>query len=223
MLAIIQARMSSQRLPGKVLREMAGKPMLYWVCERLRQTSLLSDVVVATSEEASDDPLCDYCSTNSIPYYRGSLDNVAIRFLECARREHAKVFVRVNGDSPLIDPLLIDHGVALQISTGCDLASNVVRRSYPKGQSVEVIRTSALEEACERMVDAQDNEHVTRYFYAHPELFKIESFSSGKAMGDVQLSVDTSEDFLAAETILKQKGSFVSWETAATFLFEAGI
>lgn len=220
MLAIIQARMSSQRLPGKVLREMAGKPMLHWVCARLKQSSLVDNFSVATSNAISDDPLCEYCSTHNIPYYRGSLDNVAVRFLECARHENAKTFVRINGDSPLIDPLLIDQAVALQIATQCDVASNVVHRSYPKGQSVEVIRTKALAEACQHIFEPQDREHFTRYFYAHPKCFKIESFSSGKDMGGVQLSVDTLKDFRAAEAILQRMGPSVSWETAATLLLE---
>lgn len=216
MLAIIQARMSSQRLPGKVLRPMAGKPMLQWVHDRLFQAANLSRIVIATSVASSDDPVGEYCRDQKIPYYRGPLDHVVTRFLECAQREAAESFVRISGDSPLIDPALVDQAVALQMATSCDLATNVQFRSYPKGQSVEVIRAAALTKACQKTRDARDCEHVTRYFYAHPEQFRIESFSNGESMGDIQLSVDTLEDFQAVEAILQSAGGCVSWRTAAT-------
>ena len=222
MLAIIQARMSSQRLPGKVLRPMAGKPMLQWVHDRLSQAASLSRIVVATSVARSDDPVCEYCSEQKIPYYRGPLDNVVTRFLECVQIEAAEYFVRISGDSPLIDPALVDQAVSLQMLTSCDLATNVQVRSYPKGQSVEVIRTAALKKSSQNICDPRDYEHVTSYFYTHSEQFMIENFSSGDSLGDVQLSVDTLADFEAVEAILQRAGGYVSWKNAATLKQELG-
>jgi len=220
MLAIIQARMTSQRLPGKVLQPMAGKPMLQWVFDRVSQSVNLKKVMIATSDANSDAPICEYCRRHNIPYYRGPLEDVAGRFLECARREAADAFVRISGDSPLIDPSLVDQAVDLQTSTSCDLATNVQVRSYPKGQSVEVIQTEALQRAHQKMRDAEHQEHVTGYFYAYPEHFRIENFSCADSMCDIQLSVDTPEDFQSAETILKLTGMSVDWQRAAALKLE---
>jgi spore coat polysaccharide biosynthesis protein SpsF len=220
MLAIIQARMTSQRLPGKVLRLMAGKPMLQWVYDRLSLSANLSKVMIATSNANSDAPICEYCSRHNIPYYRGPLEDVALRFLECASREAVDAFVRISGDSPLIDPSLVDQAIDLQVLTSCDLATNVKIRSYPKGQSVEVIRTKALQKAYQKMRDAQNLEHVTGYFYTHPELFKIKNFSNADSMSNIQLSVDTLEDFQSAEFILKLADKGFDWQTAAAMKLE---
>lgn len=215
MLAIIQARMTSTRLPSKVLLPIAGKPMIQWVVDRLRQADKLTNIVVATSDESSDDPICDYCYWQNIPCYRGALHDVAGRFLSCAESLDAEAFLRISGDSPLIDPMLVDRAVALHNSTSCDLTTNVQVRSFPKGQSVEVIRTAALAAAYPYFVDASDFEHVTRYFYLHPEQFNIESFSSQDRMGSMQLSVDTIKDLQDVELILRREGDSVSWKSAA--------
>jgi spore coat polysaccharide biosynthesis protein SpsF len=175
MLAIVQARMTSTRLPGKVLMPMAGKPMIRWVYDRLSRASRVTKIVIATSNSSSDDLLCEYCSRQNIPYFRGSLQGKA----------------------------------------GCDLATNVLVRSYPRGQSVEVIRTAALVSAHEKISDAADREHVTRYFYTHFKQFRIRSFSTPEFKGDIQLSVDTLSDFKSVELIIENAGADVSWKTAA--------
>ena len=147
MLAIIQARMSSHRLPGKVLTPVAGKPILKRVYERLSKSKELSEIVVATSQAASDQLIVDFCVREGIPVHQGSLDNVSERLLDCARNLGANRFVRISGDSPLIDPSIVDQAVLFQRGKACDLATNVQVRSYPKGQSVEVIRTDSFAEA----------------------------------------------------------------------------
>lgn len=189
--------------------------MIQWVVDRLKQAGNLTNIVVATSDESSDDLICDYCRRQNISYYRGALHDVASRFLGCAESEGAEAFLRVSGDSPLIDPMLVDQAVALHIASSCDLATNVQIRSFPKGQSVEVIRTAALATLYPCFVDASDFEHVTRYFYLHPEQANIESFSSEEPMGSMQLSVDTMEDLQAIEVILQREGGYVSWKSAA--------
>ena len=213
-LAIIQARMSSNRLPGKALRSIAGKPLLRWVYDRLTNSSELSRVVVATSEALSDNPIHEYCIQHDISVHRGPLNNVAKRLVDCARDQEADEFVRISGDSPLIDPALVDQGIALQKATSCDLSTNVQFRSFPKGQSVEVIRTESLARAMARMRQPEDFEHVTRYLYAHPDDFAIKNFSSDDAMGHLQLSVDSVEDFEMVSMVLNRLGDFFSWRDA---------
>lgn len=192
--AIIQARTSSSRLPGKMLTEVGGKSLLAWVAERLEHAGSLDEIVLATSAEASDDALAALGGALGLPVVRGALDDVAGRMLLAARERGLDAFVRVNGDSPLLDPRLVDRGVDLLKATGADLASNVVRRTFPKGESVEVLDTAAYGRAYEYMTAKEHLEHVTAYLYAHPAGFTIESFESGHDWGAIQLSVDSPED-----------------------------
>ena len=199
---------------------LAGKPMIQRVYDRLTLAGSLTKIIVATSDEDSDDLIEAYCSRQEIPCFRGPLENVAARMLMCAEREGADSFVRVSGDSPLIDPVLVDFGVSLHLENLCDLSTNVQVRSYPKGQSVEVIRTESLASACGAMTDARDREHVTRYFYNHSEKFKVVNFLSSEPMEEVQLSVDTLEDRKTIDAIFKRAGANVGWERAATLKLE---
>lgn len=214
MLAIIQARMSSTRLPGKVLMPLAGKPILSRVYDRLRASDQLSEIVVSTSVSTSDTLIYEYCIENSIPVHRGSLNDVVDRLLNCAEDRRADHFVRISGDSPLIDSTLVDRAVTLQRETLCDLATNVQVRSFPKGQSVEVIRTESLGNAWQKMKLAADFEHVTRYFYAHPNDFTIKNFVCEDPIGDYQLSVDTRQDLQAIAAILPKLSESFSWREA---------
>lgn len=221
MLAIIQARMSSTRLPGKVLLPLAGIPMLGRVHARLARASGLSCILVATSQTASDDALADYCHRHAIPCQRGSLDDVAGRLLTCAQMQGATAFLRISGDSPLIDPMIVDQAIALHAAHNADLTTNVQTRSFPKGQSVEIIRTAALASAFPLFRDAQDHEHVTRYFYAHPGQFRIHNMTCDEPWGAIQLSVDTQADADAIAAILAQAGEQVTWRQAVALRLAA--
>lgn len=215
MLAIVQARLSSARLPGKVLRELAGQPMLGRVHSRLSCARHLSQIIVATSDDPSDDAICDYCRAQAIAYDRGPLDNVAQRFLDCAHRARADAFLRICADSPLIDPALVDQAIALHATGNADLTTNTQQRTFPKGQSVEIVRTAALADALQKMQDVADQEHVTRYLYQHPDQYRIQNFASDEPFGEVQLSVDTQADFDAIAAILQQAGDQITWRQAA--------
>ncbi|MCF7980155.1 MAG: glycosyltransferase family protein [Chromatiaceae bacterium] len=215
MLAIVQARLSSARLPGKVLRELAGQPMLGRVYSRLSRARHLSQIIVATSDEPSDDAICDFCRKQAIAYHRGSLNNVAQRFLDCAHRAQADAFLRICADSPLIDPDIVDQAIALHATSDADLTTNTQHRSFPKGQSVEIVRTSALADALARMRNPADQEHVTHYLYQHPNQYRIQNFASDESFGEVQLSVDTQADFDAIAAILQQAGDQITWRQAA--------
>ncbi|MFA4825905.1 MAG: NTP transferase domain-containing protein [Methanoregula sp.] len=202
--AIIQARMSSQRLPGKVLHEVNGKPLIQYILERLEQCSIIKEFVIATSREKSDDQIEEFCRKNQGSCYRGSLNDVASRFKEILEKERWDAFVRVNGDSPLIDQHLIDQGVNLFIDGDFDLVTNVFPRSYPSGQSVEIVRTSTFKKIYSQMNNSDDFEHVTKFFYRNPEEFKIFNFTSLTDYHSVHLSVDTIQDMQVFSSIIKR-------------------
>lgn len=193
--ALVQARVSSRRLPGKVLREVAGKPLLIYLLERLQHSRLLSGIIVATSDDVSDDPVAELCNTVGVHCRRGPLKDVAARLLKIAEVCDCGAFVRINGDSPLLDPLIVDRAIELFEASDCDLATNVLVRSFPKGQSVEVIRTTALRRAYDNMKDSAHREHVTSYFYDNSDNFSIRSFESGRPLGKINLSIDSLQDF----------------------------
>jgi spore coat polysaccharide biosynthesis protein SpsF (cytidylyltransferase family) len=197
MVAVVQARYSSQRLPGKVLREVAGRPLLAYLLERLACCRALEQTVVATSSDADDDAIERFCKAIGMACFRGDLHDVLGRFIAAAQWVGCDALVRINGDSPLMDPAIVDRGVGLFEEGAADLVTNVHPRSFPKGESVEVVAVSALRRAASLSSDSQDREHVTRYLYRHPEQFRIRNFKRAQDVSDIQLSVDTPEDFAA--------------------------
>jgi spore coat polysaccharide biosynthesis protein SpsF len=192
--AIVQARMSSRRLPGKVLSPIGGRPMLGHLLDRLERVDEIDGVCVATSEESSDEPVVVFCGTRATPCYRGNLANVAERMLAAANAHDADAFVRINGDSPLLDPRIVTQAVELFRRDLPDLVSNVVVRTFPKGQSVEVVKTSTLRAALPRFGGADEAEHVTLHFYRNGQNFRIVSFERDDNLSALQLSVDTEDD-----------------------------
>ena len=203
--ATIQARMNSNRLPGKVLLEAKGKPLLSYAIERIRRCRTIDGFLVATSGESSDEAIVKYCKRSGIPCFRGSLDDVAARLLGAARSQGLGAFVRISADSPWIDFRIVDEAVNLFRIGSYDLVSNVVERTYPKGQSVEVIRVEALERAYPSFESPADREHVTLYFYRHPELFKIKSLKlKQENLSEVNLCVDDQESFRSFVGILER-------------------
>ena len=194
---IVAARMSSNRAPGKVLRSVGGRPLLSYLLDRLGRCTETDDITVATSVAPSDDRLARYCAGVGVRCIRGPLDDVAARFAAVLRERPMGAFVRISGDSPLLDPGLVDRAVALFRSWRPDLVSNVHPRSFPKGQSVEVISADAFSRALPEMTQAADREHVTPFFYRHGERFHIVGFEAPSDLSGHQLSVDTEADFAA--------------------------
>ncbi|WP_373888783.1 aldo/keto reductase [Massilia sp. ZL223] len=160
---VVQARMSSSRLPGKVMMHAAGRPMLGHQIERLRQVRNAAELVVATSTEIDDDVIAAYCAGQGVGLVRGSLDDVLARYVQAARMSDADVIVRVTGDCPLIDPAIVDEVIAAWLAAPSQrrYASNGVSRSYPRGMDVEVFPRALLEEADRAAVTCYDREHVT--------------------------------------------------------------
>lgn len=194
--------MTSRRLPGKILMNLVDRPMLDYTVESLRHARGLDGVILATSTDSSDDAAEQFAVSRGLRCYRGPLDDVARRLLNAAREVEADSIVRVNGDSPLLDPKLVDEGIATFRAHGADIATNVRPRTFPKGQSVEVIAAAALQRAIERMKSADEREHVTPYFYAHPEEFAIASFVTDPPRPEAQLSVDDAADFARCAAII---------------------
>jgi spore coat polysaccharide biosynthesis protein SpsF len=205
--AVIQARVSSVRLPGKVVRPLRGKPMIAWLVERLRAVRDLDGIVLATSQESDDDALAALAAELDLPCFRGALGDVGGRMLAAGLTQRFDAIVRVNGDSPLLDPALVAEGIALFRATGAAIVSNVRPRSYPKGQSVEVIATVALAEAMGSTKEPADREHVTPFLYAHPERFPLSAFGASRPRPELQLSIDTAEDWARIEAILDRMTS----------------
>ncbi|HEX5425733.1 MAG TPA: NTP transferase domain-containing protein [Candidatus Acidoferrales bacterium] len=206
MLAVIQARFSSTRLPGKVLRPLVGRPMLVHLFHRLRMAKRVDEIVVATSTENDDDAIVRLCGEIGVRHFRGPLDDVAERLAQAAEEASAAAFVRISGDSPLICPNIVDAVIALYEMEDVDLATNVQARTFPKGLSVEAIRIDALRRA-QKLMRLGDAEHVTPPFYRHASQFRIVNLASGHDWGAVQMSVDTPEDFALTERMLQEMGT----------------
>ncbi len=202
--AVVQARMSSARLPGKVLREVAGQPLLGYLLDRLARARHLDRVIVATSLDSSDDAVAHWCERHGVEYHRGPLTNVLARFVEVARSRDLEALARISGDSPLLDPVVVDAVVSAFESAPCDIATNVFPRSFPRGQSAEVMRRDALEAVLASTTDPADLEHVTAHFYRHPQRWRIVNVSCAADRSGEQLSVDTPEDLAAFERLRAQ-------------------
>jgi spore coat polysaccharide biosynthesis protein SpsF len=202
--AIIQARMSSRRLPGKVLREVGGRPLLQYLVERLGQCRRLDEMLVATSVEESDTPIHDLCRDLGVPLFRGPLDDVAGRFLQALATRPWDAFVRATADSPFLDQRLVDEGVSLFVAGNADLVTNVHPRTFPAGESVEVVRSETFRRAYPCMKTKEDREHVTLYFYRNSGEFSIRNFVSEMYLGDLSLAVDTEEDLQVVRRMVDQ-------------------
>ena len=193
MLCIIQARSSSKRFKNKVLHLIYGIPLIQHVVDRVKKSNKVSKLVVSSSVEKSDDNLIFYLKKNKIKFFRGDLKNVAFRLYETAKVNKAKFFVRINGDSPLIDPKLIDKAISMSHKKKYDIITNVFPRTFPKGQSVEVIKTSILKKYSKNF-SKTDKEHVTKYFYNNSNKFKIKNFTFNYKSKIKNFSVDTKKD-----------------------------
>ena len=198
---LIQARSSSTRLPNKVLYEINGKPLLQYIYSRLILLKR-NPICVATSVEAKDDKIEEFCKNNNIQCYRGFLENVAKRMLDAAKYYNADAFVRINGDSPLLDPQIVEKGISIYKNGNYDLVTNSFPRSFPVGQSVEVIRTSTFEKAYEKMSRPGHYEHVTKYYYDHPDEFRIKNFCNANDLSSYRLVVDTPDDLNRMKKII---------------------
>lgn len=212
-IAIIQARMSSRRFPGKVLAPFLGKPVLAHVAERLRLFSDMLPVVVATSSEETDDPLACYAESLGLGVVRGPLQDVVGRFLQTVERHPCEAFFRVCADSPLLEPFLFTQASEVYASGDYDLVTNVFPRTFPPGMSVELLRTEAFLSFAHRNLAPQDREHATRYIYDHQDLFRIHNMACAQpADPDLKLAVDELPDL---ERLARWRREHGGWKCTA--------
>lgn len=198
---ILQARMGSQRLPGKVLRLIAGKPMLEWCLLRLEQALSCRRVIVATSTAQADNAIEDFCLKRNTPCFRGSEDDVLLRYYEAAQKFQADPVLRVTADCPFIDARVLDDMLQAFAASDVDYLSNTLERSFPQGLDIEIFTASALSRAQQTATQRYEREHVTPFLYQHPKQFTLARFKNAIDYSHVRVTVDTSEDWQVAENI----------------------
>ena len=204
-LVVIQARMGSTRLPGKVLMPLAGKPALEHVIERARAAREVDQVVIATSTLPADDAVAEFCAARGWPCVRGSEDDVLARFLTALEHHPADIVVRITGDCPLTDPAMIDELVSALKNDprGLDYISNTqAPRKIPHGLDVEVMRADALQRAGREAAAREEREHVTPYFYRNPDLFRLGRIDPPVDLSAHRWTLDTPNDHALLERVL---------------------
>ncbi len=205
--AIIQARMSSTRLPGKVLKLATGRTMLDRMVERVRKARTTNHVIVATTTDPSDNAIVRACAKLGVEVYRGSLHDVLDRFYQAALVHKAGVIVRLTGDCPLIDPSLIDEVVTALIQKDADFACNRLpppfTRTYPIGLDVEACTFKALEQAWREAKEKHEREHVLPYLYEVPGRFNVLQLNYKTDLGHLRWTLDTPEDLLLLRRIYR--------------------
>lgn len=203
--ATIEARMTSTRLPGKVLKAAVGKPMLELMIERLRRVPSLDGIVVATTVNATDDPVAALAERLGVGVWRGSEEDVLTRVLDAAVRHKIDVIVETTGDCPLIDPQAVEECIQAYRAAGVDFAANVLERTYPIGMDTRIFSTAVLADVARRTDDPVDHEHVSLYIYRHPELYTLRNVSAPPALTrpELALTLDTPEDYSLIQAIFE--------------------
>ncbi|MGE5538267.1 MAG: cytidylyltransferase domain-containing protein [Gemmatimonas sp.] len=200
-LGILQARVSSSRLPGKVMKPILGQPMILRQIERLRRATTLDRLVIATSVDPSDDPLAALLHGQGVEVVRGPLDDVLARFVVAAARHDPEWIVRLTGDCPLADPAVIDRIVRETVAAGADYGSNTLVPTYPDGLDVEVMRGAVLRQVAAEARTAAEREHVTLAIHRHPERFRLHDVRNGTDLSALRWTVDEPADFALVERI----------------------
>lgn len=194
-LVILQARMESTRLPGKVLMPICGKPMIELQISRILQSKLINDLVVAIPDTVENDVLSDYLETLNVLVFRGPHHNVYKRYVGTAKKYPSKSIIRLTADCPLIMPNLLDEMIDHFNSIEIDYLSNALTETFPDGLDIEIFKTKSLFRLQDFKLDQQEEEFVTMGIYRRPEIFLIEKFESKYFLGDERWTVDYPEDF----------------------------
>jgi spore coat polysaccharide biosynthesis protein SpsF len=205
-IASIEARMSSSRLPGKVLMDINGQPSLTRQVRRLRLAKKLDDIVIATTTNPADDAIEAWAKSENVACFRGSEDDVLLRVVEAQRSMNSDIVVEICGDTPLIDPAVIDQAITLFEGSDCDIVSNTFRLSYPQGIDAQVFCLSDLEEVERTVKDPAVREHVSLYFYDHPERYRLVDLIAPPehTMPKQRLQLDYEEDLALIREVYRQ-------------------
>lgn len=192
--AIVQARMGSTRLPGKVLKEVLSRPLLSYQIERMAKSKMIDELVIATTPNGNE-LIIELCQKENIAYFIGSEKDVLERYYLAAKKFQADIVVRMTSDCPLIDAEIVDAVINMYKNNDFDYVSNTQIRTFPRGMDTEVFSFSALEEAYKEAEIEYEHEHVTPYLYLNAEKFKIGQYIQEKDSNEIRLTVDTPEDF----------------------------
>lgn len=201
--AIVQARMGSSRLPGKVVKEVLGKPLLEIQIERLKRSAYISQIIVATTDRESEQPIIEICNRLSVPVFRGSENDVLSRYYGAAKETEADHIIRLTSDCPVIDPVVIDRVIDYYLSHHYDYVSNSITRTYPRGMDTEVFSFKVLEEAESKALLDFEREHVTPYIYQDPTKYKVGQVCNHSNESRHRWTVDTVEDFLLIKLMIE--------------------
>lgn len=203
---IIQARMTSNRLPGKVLLEVLGKPLLTYQIERLQRVALADKIVIATTVNPQDDPIAELAERLGVTVFRGPEDDVLGRYYGAAKAVAADVIVRVTADCPINDPEIINSVIAyyLERQPNLDLASTSLQSTYPRGISAGAFSFDCLEQAYNEATHPSEREHVTMFIHWRPERFRLAYLNNDEDYSRYRWTVDTIEDFQLIKTIIEK-------------------
>ena len=201
---ISQARMTSKRLPGKVLKMVAGKSLLEYQIERLKKSIQSDEIVIATTKNETDLPIVELCEQMKVSFFRGSEDDVLSRYYEAAKEFEADLVVRVTSDCPLIDPMVIDSVINFFLGEYpvYDYVSNTKKRTFPRGMDTEVISFQTLRETFNEATAESDREHVTPYIKRHSDRYNLGDLSYHENQSSHRWTVDTEEDFELVSKII---------------------
>lgn len=204
--AIIQARMGSTRLPGKVMKDILGKPVIIWDLDRIYLSKLIDEIVVAIPYGKENDVIIDTIKeyNDKIVTTRGSEDDVLDRYYQAAVQTNADVVVRITSDCPLIDSAVIDNVIEQFLNNDCDYCSNSLIRTYPRGLDTEVFSFKALEEAYHEAKKDYEREHVTPYIIENPDKFKLLNVANDIDLSHLRWTLDTKEDFEFIDAVYKK-------------------
>lgn len=202
--AIVQARMGSTRLPGKVLSDLAGAPMLQRQLERVQRATTLDQIVVATSDDSSDDPIAELCVQLGVPVFRGDLNDVLSRFAGAISEFKPETVVRITADCPLMSPSVIDSVVNAFKEADVDYLSNTLQPTFPDGVDVEVVRADVLLDLSATSTDLAEREHVTLGVYRQPEKYAVANFAGDVDLSDLRWTVDNPGDFEFVQWVYQQ-------------------
>jgi len=205
-IAIIQARMGAERLPGKVLMDIVGRPMLWHIINRVRHSKYINKIIIATTTNKDDDQIENFCKTYNIDFYRGNEDDVLDRYYQAAELWNTDIIVRITSDCPLIDSDVINKVIYSYLKNKNNFkgASNVIRRTYPRGLDTEVISFSTLERVWNDAKKDYQREHVTIYIYEHLDQFKMCSVENKENLSSFRWTVDEEKDLEFVRTIYKK-------------------
>ncbi len=202
--AIIQARMGSTRLPGKVLMDLDGETALGRVVRRLRRSTRIQQIMIATTTKPEDDAIISACRQLGCPAFRGSSEDVLDRYYQASRMIGCEVIVRVTADCPLIDPDLVDRSIDLLGNEGADYVATDVPGTFPRGTDVEVFTAAAMARSWRESAQAYEREHVTPFFYEHPDLFRLATLKSGLDCRRYRWTLDTFDDYRVLGEICRE-------------------